>query len=111
MSTTTLLTVKVATRGEVDSREKLKIVLSSVRGSNIDDPPKEINLERLYPSRGIEMFHRMYPRSVLHLRVSSSPKQTWLLLAGNSLKVLSSLPEAAIISFLNITTLNFNLLV
>ena len=49
MSTTTLLTVKVATRGEVDSREKLKIVLSSVRGSKVDDPPKEINLERLYP--------------------------------------------------------------
>jgi hypothetical protein len=49
MSTITLLTVKVATRGEVDRREKLKIVPFSVRGSNVDDPPKEINLEPLYP--------------------------------------------------------------
>ena len=58
MSTNTLLIVKVAMRGEVDKREKLKIVLFWVRGSKVEDPPYEINLEPLYPSREMEMFQR-----------------------------------------------------
>ena len=57
MSTITLLIVKVAMRGEVERREKLKIVLFRVRGTNVEDPPYEINLEPLYPSRGMETFH------------------------------------------------------
>ena len=76
MSTTTLLVVKVAMRGEVDRREKLKVVLFHVRGSNIEDPPKDISLEPLYPSLGIEMFHRKYPWFVSHVSVTSSPKHT-----------------------------------
>ena len=50
ISAVTPLIVKVAMRGEVDKREKPKIVFFCVSGSNTDDPPKEISLEPSYPS-------------------------------------------------------------
>ena len=75
MSATTLLIIIVAMRGVVDKRNMLKIVLFVVSGSNTGVPPSETNLEPLYPSRGIEIFHLKYLSFVLHMSVSSSPKQ------------------------------------